>query len=115
MGGAHPSNPDHRVGGSAGRADARRIHQDGTDFLTLHLVRRENISGGVSTIYDLEKKPIESYTLSEPMDSFILEDPRIMHGVTAVHCADASSEGVRDLLGIDFIYSPTLRRPGSGA
>jgi hypothetical protein len=34
-----------------------------------------------------------------------------MHGVTPVHPADATSLGIRDLLGIDFIYSPTLPRP----
>jgi hypothetical protein len=90
------------------------IHQDGTDFLTLHLVRRHNIKGGVSTIYDLERQPIQSYTLLEPLDSLILEDSRIMHGVTAVYPADGRTEGTRDLIGLDFIYSPNLRPPGEG-
>jgi hypothetical protein len=88
------------------------IHQDGTDFLTLHLVRRHNITGGVSTIYNLERQPIQSYTLLEPLDSLILEDPRIMHGVTPVYPADAQTVGTRDMLGLDFIYSPGLQRPG---
>jgi hypothetical protein len=87
------------------------IHQDGTDFLTLHLVRRHNVVGGESTIYDLERRPIASYTMREPLDSFILEDPRIMHGVTPVHSADGLRPGTRDLLGVDFIYSPRLQRP----
>jgi hypothetical protein len=87
------------------------IHQDGTDFLTLHLVRRRNIAGGESTIYDLERRPIQSFTMREPLDSMILEDPRIMHGVTPVVPADGSTVGTRDLLGIDFIRSPNLERP----
>jgi hypothetical protein len=78
-------------------------HQDGTDFLTLHLVRRHNITGGVSTIYDLDRKPIQSCTLREPLDSLILEDPRIMHGVTPVYPADGRTVGTRDLLGLDFL------------
>ena len=89
------------------------IHQDGTDFLTLHLVRRDNIVGGESTIYRLDRSPIQSYTMRHPLDSFILEDPRILHGVTPVHPADLSAPGIRDLLGIDFIYSPGISRPES--
>ena len=84
------------------------IHQDGTDFLTLHLVRRDNIEGGETTIYDLDRRPLASYTMREPMDSFIFEDPRILHGVTTVHPADGVTAGIRDLLGLDFIYSPGL-------
>jgi hypothetical protein len=86
------------------------IHQDGTDFLTLHLVRRENMVGGESTIYDLDQRPLQRHTLREPMDSVILEDPRILHGVTPVHPADPHSCGIRDLLGVDFIFAPTLQQ-----
>jgi hypothetical protein len=87
------------------------IHQDGTDFLTLHLVSRRNVVGGETTIYDLHRKPIGRYTMREALDSFILEDPRVLHGVTPVHSADGLTSGLRDLLGLDFIYSPRLRRP----
>jgi hypothetical protein len=87
------------------------IHQDGTDFLTLHLVRRRNIVGGETTIYDLDRKPIRRHTMLETLDSLILEDPRIMHGVTPVYPADGRTLGIRDLLGVDFIYSPDLEGP----
>jgi hypothetical protein len=86
------------------------VHQDGTDWLTLHLVRRHNIVGGETTIYDLGGKPIQRYTMQDTLDSLILEDPRIMHGVTPVHSADGRTVGMRDLLGVDFIYSPHLQR-----
>lgn len=87
------------------------VHQDGTDFLTLHLVRRHNVVGGESTIYDMDRKPMQRYTLCEALDSLILEDPRIMHGVTPVHSADGRTLGTRDLMGVDFICSPHLQRP----
>jgi hypothetical protein len=87
------------------------VHQDGTDFLTLHLVRRHNIVGGETTIYDLERRPIQRYTMRETLDSLILEDSRIMHGVTPVYPASGRTLGTRDLLGVDFIYSPQLQRP----
>jgi hypothetical protein len=89
------------------------IHQDGTDFLTLHLVHCQNVTGGVSTIYHLDRNPIQSYTMQEPLDSLILEDPRILHGVTPVHPEDGRTTGSRDLLGIDFIRNPLLERSDS--
>jgi len=89
------------------------VHQDGTDFLTLHLVRRHNIVGGKTTIYDLARDPIQHYTMQETLDSLILEDRRIMHGVTPVHPADGRTAGIRDLLGVDFVYNPVLQRPAS--
>jgi hypothetical protein len=97
--------------GEPGHPAPEGIHQDGTDFLTLHLVRRDNVVGGESTIYDLGRTPIGCYTMREPLDSFILEDPRVLHGVTPFRCADGLTPGTRDMLGVDFIYSPGLERP----
>jgi hypothetical protein len=89
--------------GEPGRPAPEGIHQDGTDFLTLHLVRRHNVVGAESTIYDLGRMPIVTCTMREPLDSFIIEDPRVLHGVTPVHSADGRAPGTRDMLGIDFI------------
>lgn len=97
--------------GQAAEPAPEGIHQDGTDFLTLHLVRRENVAGADSTIYDLDRQPVFRYTLRDVMDSVILEDPRVMHGVTAVRPADGQSTATRDLLGLDFIFSPDLEPP----
>jgi hypothetical protein len=96
----------------AGQPAPEGIHQDGTDFLTLHLVRRRNVTGGETTIYDLDRRPIRSHTMREELDSLILEDPRILHGVTPIRPADGRTEGVRDLLGIDFIFSPSAGGDG---
>jgi hypothetical protein len=97
--------------GEPGLPAPEGVHQDGTDFLTLHLVRRRNVVGGETTIYDLDRRPVRRMTMLETLDSMILEDPRIMHGVTPVHAADGRTPGVRDLLGVDFLYSPDLRPP----
>jgi hypothetical protein len=89
------------------------IHQDGTDFLTLHLVRRRNVVGAETTIYDRDRKPIARHTMREPLDSFILEDPRVLHGVTPAHSTDGRTPGTRDLLGIDFIKCLRPQAAGS--
>jgi hypothetical protein len=88
------------------------IHQDGTDFLTLHLVRRRNVVGADTTIYDLDRKPITTHTMLEPLDSFILEDPRVFHGVTPVYSADGRTAGTRDVVGVDFIDTLRPKLPG---
>jgi hypothetical protein len=97
--------------GQPGQPAPEGIHQDGTDFLTLHLVRRYNVLGADSTIYDLDRKPIGYFTMRDQLDSLLLEDPRVMHGVTPVHCADGRTAGARDVLGVDFHYRPGLPRP----
>jgi hypothetical protein len=97
--------------GAPGQPAPEGIHQDGADYLTLHLVRRHNVVGGETTLYDLDRKPIERYTLRETLDSLILEDARVLHGVTPVYPADGETAGLRDVLGVDFLYSPHLERP----
>jgi hypothetical protein len=89
--------------GEPGLPAPEGVHQDGTDFLALHLVRRQNVAGAESTIYDPGRRPIATYTMRQPLDSFIIEDPRVLHGVTPVHTADGRTPGARDMLGIDFI------------
>jgi hypothetical protein len=96
--------------GEPGLPAPEGIHQDGTDFLTLHLVRRRNVEGAETTIYDLQRRPIWQDTMREPLDSLILEDPRILHGVTPVHSADGRTPGTRDMLGVDFLYGPRLEQ-----
>jgi hypothetical protein len=96
--------------GEPGLPAPEGIHQDGTDFLTLHLVRRRNVEGGQTTLYDLDRRPIWQHTLREPLDSLILDDPRILHGATAVHSLDGREAGVRDMLGVDFLYGPRLEQ-----
>jgi hypothetical protein len=91
------------------------IHQDGTDFHTLHLFRRDNIEGGETTIYGLDREPIFRCTMRDVLDTLILEDPRIMHAVTPVAAADGKTVGNRDIFGIDFHYRPQLRRPRESA
>jgi hypothetical protein len=87
------------------------IHQDGTDFHTLHLLRRDNIEGGQTTIYGLDRAPLFHCTMRDVLDTLILEDPRVMHSVTPVFPADPEAAGRRDIFGIDFHYRPQLSRP----
>ena len=75
----------------------------------------ENVEGGNTTIYGLDRSPTFSHTMRDILDTFILEDPRIMHGVTPILPADGKTVGRRDIFGIDFHYRPALGRPSEFA
>jgi len=87
------------------------IHHDENDFVCIHLVSRKNAVGGISTIYDNDRNPLESCTLSQPMDSMILWDPRVMHGVSALLPENPRKQAIRDTLLIGYSHEPDIERP----
>ena len=90
--------------GEAGRPTPEGMHRDGVDWVLVLMVRRENIASGETTIYDLVKCPLGSFTLTAPLDSALVDDSRVYHGVTAVTAIDPRVPAYRDVLVV------TLRR-----
>ena len=78
------------------------LHRDGVDWVLVLLTARENIAEGVTTIYDLAKQPLGSFTLASPLDAAIVDDSRAYHGVTAVKPLDESMPAYRDVLVVTF-------------
>jgi hypothetical protein len=78
------------------------MHRDGVDWVLVLLVARKNIAQGTTTIYDIEKRPVGSFTLATPFDSVFVDDHRVYHGVTPVEPADQSNLAVRDVLVVTF-------------
>ena len=66
------------------------------------LVQRQNIISGTTTIADLERCPLGSFTLTEPMDAALVDDSRVYHGVTPVEPLDPAKPGSRDVLVVTF-------------
>jgi len=66
------------------------------------MVRRENIASGETTIYDLQRCPLGSFTLAEPLDAAWVDDSRVYHGVTAVTPLDPDLPAYRDVLVVTF-------------
>jgi len=95
----------------AGEPAPEGIHHDENEFGCIHLVKYENATGGVSTAYDNEKNPLESRILREPMDSMIIWDPHMMHGISPIYPKIADREAIRDTLLIGYSYMPDLQRP----
>ncbi len=88
--------------GREGRPTPEGTHQDGVDHVLVLLIGRQNIKSGVTTVTDLMRRPLGSFTLAEPFDAALVDDNRVMHGVTPVEPIDPSRPGFRDVLVVTF-------------
>lgn len=85
-------------------------HHDGEEFGVIQLVQRRNVTGGMTTVYSGEE-PLLSCTLRKPMDTLLLWDPHVMHGVSPIRPLDPAEPGIRDTLLIGYDPRPLLERP----
>ncbi|RTZ65540.1 MAG: hypothetical protein DSZ29_04215 [Aquificaceae bacterium] len=86
----------------SGKPTPEGIHKDGADFILIMLLERNNITGGVSHIYDAEKHLQFGAVLEELGDCIILDDRKVWHGVSEIHALDKSQIGYRDVLVLTF-------------
>jgi hypothetical protein len=79
------------------------IHRDGADFIvSAFVVKRQNVSGGMSIIYDENKKEIYKSVLRSG-EGIFMEDRKQWHDVTPV-VSDNNKIGIRDIFGIDVTF-----------
>jgi len=78
------------------------MHRDGVDWVMVVLVRRENIASGETMMEDVAHRPLGSFTLTEPMDAALVDDDRVLHGVTALRRLDPERLAYRDVLVVTF-------------
>ncbi|MDE2143583.1 MAG: 2OG-Fe dioxygenase family protein [Elusimicrobia bacterium] len=88
--------------GVPGRPTPEGVHRDGVDCVLVVLVRRENVASGTTTVHDPAGRPLGSFTLTEPLDAAIVDDARVLHGVTPVEPLDPSRPAYRDVLVATF-------------
>jgi len=88
--------------GHEGRPTPEGMHRDGVDWVLVLLVSRVNISSGETSIGDLAKSPLGSFTLTDPLESAVTDDNRVFHGVTPVTPLDPAQPGHRDVLVVTF-------------
>jgi hypothetical protein len=90
-------------GGMHGKPTPEGVHRDGVDFVFVMMVRRVNISSGTTTMHDMTRQhTLDSFTLTAPLDSAIVNDRRCMHGVTPVEQIDPAQPAYRDVLVVTF-------------
>lgn len=88
----------------AGKPTPEGIHRDGVDFVLMALVKRQNMIGGVTTIYDLQKNQLSSFELDQFLDVALVNDHQVFHGVSEIIPFDSNNESLsfRDVLVITF-------------
>ena len=74
-------------------------HRDGHHFVGMHLINRVHCDGGESTIYPERRDPVR-LTLTDPLDSMVVDDRRVTHEVSPIRATGA--DGVRDMLFVDI-------------
>ncbi len=85
-----------------GRPTPEGVHKDGADYILIMLLDRQNISGGVSHIYDNAMRPVEQCTLSASGDLLLVNDKAVYHGVTPIVPDDKTRPAWRDVLVLTF-------------
>ena len=87
---------------AAGRPTPEGKHRDGVDFVLVMLVRRVNVAQGTTEIADVRGTAVESFTLTSPCDLVLLDDRRVLHGVTPISPLDPSLPSFRDVLVVTY-------------
>lgn len=98
--------------GRPSRSTPDCLHRDGQPYTAVHLVNRSGVSGGLNYIAppqysgrdvrDVPADELSCFTLTEPLDSYIINDEAICHHVSAVTCSPGMDIGSRTVMLIDF-------------
>ncbi len=88
--------------GEHGKPTPEGLHRDGVDYVLVLLVNRRNIMSGTTTVHDLDRRELGSFTLTDPLDAALVDDRRCFHGVTPVEPENPAQPAYRDVLVVTF-------------
>lgn len=74
------------------------MHRDGVDWVVMMLVSRENVAGGLTTIVDDTGSAVAQLQMRQPMETIVVDDHRLQHGVSPITAVDPALVGFRDIL-----------------
>lgn len=92
--------------GEQGKPTPEGMHRDGVDYVLVLLINRRNIASGTTTVHDLDKRALGSFTLTDPLDAALVDDARCYHGVTPVEPENPALPAYRDVLVVTFRRKP---------
>ena len=85
-----------------GRPTPEGLHRDGVDWVFVMLIERRNVREGVTRIGAPDGTGLGEFTLALPGDAVLIDDRRILHGVTEIHAVDPERPAWRDALVVTF-------------
>lgn len=91
-----------------GRPTPEGMHRDGVDWVLVMLIDRVNAGEGVTEIQIAGRPEIDRFTLAAPGDAVLLDDHRVLHGVTPIRPIDKDMPAYRD------VFVATWKVEGSG-
>ncbi len=83
-----------------GRPTPEGAHRDGVDYVAVILVKRSDVSGGETRVFDASGPAGVRFTMSEPWTALLLDDAQVVHETTPIQ--KAGPRGVRDTLVLTF-------------
>lgn len=96
--------------GTPGLPTPEGVHHDGVDIVLIAMLARTNLQGGETLVTDDAGLERARFTLEGMLDLAILDDQRVMHGVTPVEPANAALPSSRDVLVLTWKRSPPAWR-----
>ena len=86
------------VAGAPGYPTPEGVHHDGVDVVLIAMLARTNLRGGETLVTDDAGAEVARFTLLDRLDTALMDDARVMHGVTPVEPADPALPSCRDVL-----------------
>jgi hypothetical protein len=94
--------------GAPGLPTPEGVHHDGVDCVLIAMLARTNLRGGETLVTDDAGRELARFTLDGLLDLAVMDDQRVMHGVTPVEPADPSLPSSRDVLVLTWKRQPIL-------
>lgn len=91
-----------------GRPTPEGMHRDGVDWVLVMLIDRVNADQGVTEIRIAGQPEVDRFTLAAPGDTVLLDDHRVLHGVTPIRPIDPDMPAYRD------VFVATWKGEGEG-
>ena len=94
-----------------GRPTPEGAHRDGVDWVAVLLIRRHEIKGGETRVFEVDTPNGQRFTLNQPWSLLMLNDRRVIHETTPIQ--PTSEKGWRDTLVITLRADSFLDEAGA--
>lgn len=85
-----------------GKPTPEGMHRDGVDLVLVTMIDRVNVQSGTTTIHDLQGQQLASFTLTQALDTALVDDRQAMHGVTPIIPIEPDQPAFRDVLVVTY-------------